>query len=78
MSKLKRCRVRGCPHVAFYQGYCRQCLNPLIDQAQSKPLRFKPQMEQATEEPEETRKRPDNPVVPSGHGGRLTSFGPSR
>ena len=41
MQKLKRCKRRGCPHVAFYAGYCRQCVNPLIDQPQQ-PLRYWP------------------------------------
>ena len=76
MSKLKRCRVRGCPHVAFYQGYCRQCLNPLIDQAQPKPLRYWPPlgMEQATDGPEETRKSDDGEGRSNLHGVRLDYY----
>ena len=54
MQKFKRCKRRGCPHVAFYAGYCRQCMNPLIEQ----PVRYwpPPGRRTATQRPDETRK----------------------
>ena len=53
----KRCRVKGCQHPAYYQGYCSQHLNPLLGGQPDKPLRYWPpaDREQATTGPEETR-----------------------
>ena len=54
--KRKRCRTKGCPHVAFYNGMCRRCLAPLMADPKE-PLRYWPPfMEQATKRTPETRK----------------------
>ena len=76
MTKLTRCKTRGCKFPSFYMGLCRACLAPRMADP-GRPIRYWPPMdrETATIQAEETRKgKMINDVNGLHRGGNLTEI----